>query len=175
MSQKQLEDLHKTRDFIIERAYKLTGVYNLVIVLMLQGLKAPYLVLIVFSLGSLFIFFKFLLVFFKPSPSVLLGLKPSLLSIITSTKSGEEHSFHQLDRQNYFLKESTSNNEYYAWLVFELTRQHDEMSEINKALNKAYENIMNALTTQAIVTGVFWLGWELQHIIAFFERCRFQN
>lgn len=145
MGQKQIEDLHKTRDFIIERAYKLIGVQTIATTFILHLCSAPKIVLAIFAIFSIAIFFLYFMPYFLSTSDVMdLGLKPNLVSIETTIKKGIKE--HTLDTSGYFLEETTSDHNYYAWIVNELTRQYDYMKNRNEEISAKYAEMIKSLS-----------------------------
>jgi hypothetical protein len=155
MGQKQIEDLHKTRDFIIERAYKLIGVQTIATTFILHLCSAPKVVLAIFAIFSMGIFFLYFIPYFLSTSDVMdLGLKPNLISIETTTKKGIKE--HTLDTSGYFLEETTSDSNYYAWLVNEMTRQYDYMKNRNEEISAKYKEMIKYMKLSVVSTFIAW-------------------
>lgn len=149
LSLKQIEDLHKTRDFIVERAYKFLGFTNIVFALVVTGLQ-PQAIVKVSLLVSFIVVLWFLRKVIDTSEVKTQGVKPSVIDL--DIHKNCEGVFIDLGRKGFVLSETTPKSKYYAWLLNELDMQWQHIQEANKQLVRAYKKAQTISIICASIT-----------------------
>jgi hypothetical protein len=138
---KNIEDLHKTRQFIIDRAYKFIGFSNFIVALFITGLKSPEPVVLVFVL-SCFI----TAVFFKGIIDTSHVLKQGLDSKhILDLYKDKNRTY--ISQESWAFQEQANKSNFYGYIIQETQNQHENLVNGNKALVNSYKK---ALTSSVI-------------------------
>ncbi len=136
--QKNIEDLHKTRQFIIDRAYKFIGFSNFIVALFITGLKSPEPVVLVFVL-SCFI----TAVFFKGIIDTSHVLKQGLDSKhILDLYKDKNRTY--ISQDSWAFQAPTNKSNFYGYVIQEIQNQHENLITGNKKLVNSYKNALNS-------------------------------
>ncbi len=155
---KNIEDLHKTRQFIIDRAYKFIGFSNFIVALFITGLKSPELVVLVFVLSCFItaIFFRGII---DTSHVLKQGLDSKYILDLYKDKNRT-----YISQESWAFQDPTNKSNFYGYVIQEIQNQHENLISGNNALVNSYKNALSSSVIGFVLVILTYLQVKYQTI-----------
>lgn len=148
-----LADLHRTKEFIIERGYKFIGLYNFFLVAV-STFAIPFIWVKVTGILVFLVVIWLLSPLLSPSSNMTQGISAKRVEVDKLSKPTESQWY--LNANSFFVNKETQTTRYYGWLFHSLQLQESDVLSQIENFAKVYNRALLATRIGTILIAVVW-------------------